>query len=106
MMAIAKEHDVELSLQRIRALRDGALAVRSHIELPYLDMYHGDLDRLEDAGHDVDRYRIPAAWLVSRNVVDAYRGTGHRSHLCVEARFMRPRVDALLSALSGPPTTP
>ena len=104
-MAIAKARDVGPSLQRIRALRDGALAVQSHIELPYLEMYHSDLDRLEDAGHDINRYRIPAAWLVSRNVVDAYRGTGHRSYLCVESRFMRARVDALLLALSEPPST-
>jgi hypothetical protein len=104
-MAIAPDDAVGLSLQGIRALRAGALAVQSHVEMPYVEMYHRDLDRLEAAGRDVDEYRIPAAWLVSRNVVDIYRGTGHRSHLWVDARFMRARVDMLLAALSKPPVT-
>jgi hypothetical protein len=104
-MAITPADDVRLSLQGIRALRSGPLTLQSHVEVPYVEMYHRDLDRLVAAGHDVDVYRIPAAWLVSRNVVDIYRGTGHPSHRWVDARFMRARVDALLAALSTPPVT-
>lgn len=105
IIAMAQSDEVGLSLQAIRALRAGVLAVQSHVEMPYVEMYHRDLDRLEAAGHEVDAYRIPAAWLVSRNVVDVYRGTGHPSHRWVDARFMRARVEALLAALSTPPVT-
>jgi hypothetical protein len=105
MMATAQDDEVGLSLQGIRALRAGVLARQSHVEMPYVEMYHRDLDGLQAAGHNVDGYRIPAGWLVSRNVIDIYRGTGHRSHLSVDARFMRARVDSLLAALSKHPVT-
>jgi hypothetical protein len=64
-MATAQDDEVGLTLQGIRALRAGALARQSHVEMPYVEMYHRDLDRLEAAGHDVDGYRIPAGWLVA-----------------------------------------
>jgi hypothetical protein len=105
-MAIAQDDQPALSLRSIRALRAGALAVQSHVEMPYVDMYHSDLDRLGAAGGDVDGYRIPSAWLVSRNVVDVYRGTGHPSHRWVDARFMRARVDSLLAAYSESASRP
>jgi hypothetical protein len=102
-VSTAQDDEVGLSLQGIKALRAGVLAGQSHVEMPYVEMYHRDLDRLQAAGHDVDGYRIPTGWLVSRNVIDIYRGTGHPSHVWVDARFMRARVDSLLAALSKPP---
>jgi hypothetical protein len=105
IIEIAQGDEVGLSLRAIRDLRAGVLEVQSHVEMPYVEIYHRDLDRLEAAGHAVDGYRIPPAWLVSRNVVDIYRGSGHPSHRWVDARFMRARVDALLAALSTPPVS-
>jgi|SRR5450759_5124396 len=88
------------TVKRVLAALD---AIRSNVpeRLDERDVaqYHGELDRLESAGYDVQEWRIPESWFEKQSVksqsyIDSSRKSYYRPFV-YQYRFLT-KIDALL----------